>query len=149
MKDKLFSGAVAGVIASGIVATLSYILKYFGLYKYTYIDIAASLLYSHDQKGTLIWNLVGWLNNFIIGIILGIILVYIMALTGKDYGLLKGSIFGLVWWFVLTVVIQPEIFEWGRFTLSQSIFANIIRDVLYGMIASYIIMKYVDLKNPV
>lgn len=149
MRDKLFSGAVAGLIGAGIVGLISSILKSFRIYEYTYMDIAASLIYPYKEVETLAWYVVGWLNNFIIGIILGIILVYILAWTGKDYGILKGTIFGLVWWFILTVIIQPELFEWGRFHETKSLVICLFRDVLFGIVTSYIIIKYTDLINPV
>ncbi|MFZ7102992.1 MAG: hypothetical protein ACOWWO_10100 [Peptococcaceae bacterium] len=149
MKDKLFSGALAGLIGAGVVGLISQILKKLGVYDFTYMDIAASLILPQSLQKSISWQVVGWFNNFIIGVILGIVLTYILAYTGKDYGIIKGAVFGLVWWFLLSVVIQPGYFHWDRFHDIHHLISCIFRDVFFGIIVSSIIVRYADLKNPV
>lgn len=149
MKDKLFTGAVSGFIGAGVVGLISDLLERTGISDFSYMDIAGSLVLPQSIHGTFTWMLVGWLNNFIIGIILGIVLTYILAMTGKDYGIFKGALFGVIWWFIVSVIIQPNFFDWGRIDNFGHLAVCFFRDVLFGIIASYIIVKYADLKNPV
>jgi len=149
MKDKLFTGTVAGFIGAGVVGLVSYILEKVGLFNFTYMDIAASLVYPQAKHGTFTWMFIGWVNNFIIGIILGIVLTYIIAATGKDYGIFKGALFGVIWWFLVSVIIQPNFFGWGRIAPADHLAECFFRDLLFGITASLIIIKYADLKNPV
>ncbi|HZK24152.1 MAG TPA: DUF6789 family protein [Oscillospiraceae bacterium] len=107
--DKVVSGGIAGGIAGLLVGLLSKILSKVKLCQLCLIKIGGGLSNQAmlAENSALLWQVIGWLSHLLISMVLGIIFLYLLHYTGKEYILLKGVMFGAVVWLVDITIISP------------------------------------------
>ena len=107
--DKPVLGAKAGLLSGVIVGTVSAVLNVLGVCQLCLIKtgggfFAREMITSNEIT---LWTFLGWVNHLIISIILGIIWVYFIYYTGKDYAVVKGLILGIIFWMINYSFISP------------------------------------------
>ncbi len=90
MRDTITIGAIAGIIGTIGMHITNMFLKSLGLVKITTLQIASSLFLDWDKTNTTYGIIVGYINHFFIGSIVGVTIAFVFKYTGKDYFLIKG-----------------------------------------------------------
>jgi len=140
MKDTITLG-----VASGIIGNIAKDISNFLLWR----SKKTELLYAHLTASTLVgpgktnepFNLLlGQIQDMTYGAALGIPLVYLLKLTGKDNYLLKGAGTGLLLWSVLynfgPIAIQPK--------MTKTHFSALWNNLLYGMVTAHAAVSLAD-----
>ncbi len=145
MEDRLVTGGIAGLVGAAVQNTYSFVVKGLNLAEYTYSDFATTVLtnsvYS-DPAGLL----AGFISYLAVGVILGVLFAYLIASTSSDYLYIKGLLYGLVMWFILTGF--GTIFSLETFIGIPPISALLILvgGLLFGVVTAHII-KILDHKT--
>lgn len=101
MEDRLVVGGIAGLIGAAIQNIYSFFIKGLNLADYTYSDFATTVL-TGKVFGDPLGLVAGFITYLSVGVILGIVFAYMIALTSSKYLYLKGLLYGFVLWFLLT-----------------------------------------------
>lgn len=132
-----FIGAIVKIVYSGTPYLLN-VTKDFGV-------IIAGRIIFHVKDFPLDWGhlTLAILAHLIFGSIIGVGLGIVYLLSGKDFYLLKGAVYGLTFWFILrnyliVLAVPGEHEEIDALTTAVSFSSHI----LYGLVSGYIIAKY-------
>lgn len=148
MRDTLTIGTIAGITGTVSMHILSMIEKLFGIVDLTTLQVSAALFLEWDQINTPAGLFVGVIAHLIVGSAGGVLLAYLIKISGKDYYWLKGLALAgfmllLGMGFVIRVMdIVPQIRN-----NSMTALLHIINYSVYGLLASYVIAKYGKFKN--
>lgn len=141
-KDRILAGTIAGMIATLFKDIPNIILWKMGVVKHLYLYIASSVLI-RPQDVTTVWGLVlGVAVDIITGGTLGILIIYLIKFTGRDYWWYKGLILGnVVWLWGLGVVIN---FGASRMVPLDPIFrlTSLIEHQIFGLVGVYLVLKW-------
>jgi hypothetical protein len=145
MKDRLLSGGIAGMVGAVVQNIYSYVIRGLNLAEHTYSDFATTVLTSRVYSDP-VGLVVGFIAYLAVGVILGILFAYLIASTGSDYHYIKGLLYGLVMWFILTGF--GTIFGLATFIGIPPVSALLILagGLLYGVVTAYM-LKALDAKN--
>lgn len=95
-RDLVATGVLWGLVGNLFKEAAVWPLHWLGWVRYTFVHIAAG--YFVDQK--MIDNPValatGFLTDFTLAAVLGVLLYYLLRRTGGDYAILKGAVYGLI-----------------------------------------------------
>lgn len=107
LKDRILAGTMAGMTASFLKTIPNIILWRMGVVEHMYLFIASSALISPEDV-TKVWGLIlGVVVDIITGGTLGLLMIYLLTFTGRDYWWYKGLIVGnIVWLFGLGLAIN-------------------------------------------
>lgn len=100
--DKLFFGALIGVLSDIIMNAFELSFQKIGLLKYTLDQFAGSMIV-RDKAAlmTVAGSIIEYLAGAALCILLGIIFVYLVAISGFRGVVPKGILFGFVLWFLI------------------------------------------------
>ncbi|MFA5820401.1 MAG: hypothetical protein WC854_14140 [Bacteroidales bacterium] len=142
LKDRILAGTIAGMIAALAKDVPNLILWKLGIVKYSYFTIAASsLLRPQDTTSILGWVL-GIIVDIITGGTLGIVIIFLFKLTGRDYWWYKGLIAGnLIWLLGLGILIN---IGFARIIPIDPIFriTSLFEHQVFGLTAAYLIFTW-------
>jgi hypothetical protein len=107
--DRSLNGGAAGLIAGAVVGALSLLFYTLGVCNLCLVAIGGGLSNKNMLARTVApaWTILGFLDNLIISLILGVVLAYILHFTGSKHAILKGMGFGAVVWLIDIVIIAP------------------------------------------
>jgi hypothetical protein len=103
MKDKMITGAFAGIIGAVLQDIYGYLSKVIGLTDRGYIDFARAVTFYTIKEGPL-ETIMALIAHIIWDLLLGILFAYIIDRTSKSYYYLKAFIYGLALWFIIQVL---------------------------------------------
>lgn len=141
MKDKVVIGAITGLLADAVKLTLNYLASRFGFTSVVFWQIAASRILETKQINQPMAYLVGGVTDLTVTAIIGIVFIYFLHFTGRDYIWLKGAGFGLtIWVFLLgTVLIQSR----AKLNLTASdMIVTMLAYLAYGLALAFWAKKY-------
>lgn len=147
MRDTITIGVIAGVLATVVMTLFNSALRLFGLDFVSTWETAAHTILNPKLIHTPIGYFIGYICQFILGSIFGVVVAYTLRLTGKDYYLLKGIGVGAVIWlasiglFMRLLHLQIQ----GRSEPITNIMA-VIQFNIMGVTSSMIIAKYAKFK---
>ncbi|MEL7565002.1 MAG: hypothetical protein AAGU27_08990 [Dehalobacterium sp.] len=99
IQDKVVFGGLIGVLANISMNILQFPIWKLKIIKHPLSHYAASIfLEPQDLHHMMIGSIVSFLADYIYGAFLGVIFVYIIYLTGKNFLIIKGLIFGSFLW---------------------------------------------------
>jgi hypothetical protein len=98
IRDTITIGFIAGTLATLVMTTYYWLLRLLGFKFITTWETAAHIFLNGNLLKTPIGILTGFLAQFVLGALFGIIVAYTLRFTGKDYYLLKGVGVGAVIW---------------------------------------------------
>jgi hypothetical protein len=146
MKDKIIAGSVAGAVGGVFGLIFSYSLFLLGISPVSSINIAGSFValdILNLTTGGIIWAII---VHFVVATIYGVMLIYFLLITGKDYWLVKGVLTGAAFCLIAHAYLLPLmrtdatvhslIFNppsFGTMTLAHTII---------GMVSAYVIIRY-------
>ncbi len=147
LKDRILAGTIAGMIATFIKTTPNIILWKMGIVDHLYFHIASSALIRPEDVDT-IWGLmIGIIVDIITGGTLGLLIIYLFKLTGRDYWWYKGLIVGnLIWLWGMGVTIN---FGAARIVPLDPIYrlTSLVEHQIFGLSAAYLIIKWYPVKS--
>ncbi len=142
LKDRILAGTMAGMTASFLKTIPNIILWRMGVVEHMYLFIASSALISPEDV-TKVWGLIlGVVVDIITGGTLGLLIIYLLTFTGRDYWWYKGLIVGnIVWLFGLGLAIN---FGAARIVPVDPIFrlTSLIEHQIFGLVGAYLIIKW-------
>ncbi|MBS4030154.1 MAG: hypothetical protein KGZ63_01840 [Clostridiales bacterium] len=147
--DRAVIGGAAGAIAGIVIGIISHVLYLFNFFNLCLIAIGGGL----HRRGMLartdgfMWHVLGWTGHFTISLILGIVLIYILHYTGKEFALLKGAVFGMIVWYINIAIISPLVGYIPPSPDAANLMLLLSYHILYGLIAAWLIIKIVNRKQ--
>lgn len=141
-QDPIIYGGIAGIIGTIAKEAVDFISVAVGFSKHTYWHVAASI-FVHPQEVTKVGGVVlGALADMIIGAFFGVLLLYFIKFTKKDYLYIKGLGFSwLIWLFLFGMVVNLHIVRITPADIGTSLSA-FIEHSLFGLTAAWFIGKY-------
>jgi len=100
VKDRLIAGGLAGATGAIIQNIYGHTAKAIGITDRAFMDFAKVLLTFKPYQGVLAF-IVGQISHYLVGVLLGIIFVYIIMLTSSRYLVWKGLGYGAILWVLL------------------------------------------------
>jgi hypothetical protein len=107
INDRLTSGAIAGTIAAIAKTGPNYIFNILGVTRHTYPTLIVMILLKNPKAHSFWPFLLGIIIDSIIGGTLGIIIIYILKISGRRYSWFKGIIFGSLTWLIGPTILLP------------------------------------------
>jgi uncharacterized membrane protein YagU involved in acid resistance len=101
VKDRFIAGGLAGIIAGLIQYMYGLVSKALGFSDREFGQFSESVLNLHVYTGVL-GQIIGVLSHMAVSIIFGVLFAYIIQKASSRYYLLKGAMYGLVLWFLLS-----------------------------------------------
>jgi uncharacterized membrane protein YagU involved in acid resistance len=101
VKDRFVAGGLAGAFAGLIQYAYGIVSKASGLTDRQFGQFSESVLNLHVYTGVL-GLIIGVLSHMAVSIIFGVLFAYIIQITSSRYYMLKGAMYGLVLWFLLS-----------------------------------------------
>ncbi|MBS4022008.1 MAG: hypothetical protein KGZ79_06265 [Dethiobacter sp.] len=142
--DRLTAGSVAGLASGIVVGTISQILHALGICRMCLVSIGGGMFLREMLGATapLYWQLVGWATHLIISGLLGVFTVYILVLTGREYALWKGLLFGAAVWFLSIAFISPLAGYLPRNASPADFFIVLAYHLLFGALTAWLLVRY-------
>ena len=147
MRDTITIGSIAGIVPTFIMTVYKGLLKLLGFNFISTWETAASILLNEKLINTPVGLIIGFIGQFSLGAIFGVVVAYMLKFTGKDYYLIKGVGAGALCWlstvgfFMRFLGIQLQ----GRSDLFTNLL-TVIDFVLMGTVSSLVVKKYADFK---
>ncbi|MEW6522844.1 MAG: hypothetical protein AB1445_04590 [Bacillota bacterium] len=143
MRDNLVGGAVAGVIGGLAEMATGFLLIITGLARVTTLHAAIRFMTPTGAEPGPLTIVSGIIHHLTMSAVLGVVLLYILKLTGTDYYLLKGFGFALVVYVFLTRGL-------GVFFVPRDLlvpdaltqFAGIISHVVGGLVTAFVVASF-------
>ncbi|MEW6173449.1 MAG: hypothetical protein AB1510_10350 [Bacillota bacterium] len=144
MQDTVYSGTIAGTIGGLVKLAINLVLYVLGVAKTTSLHMAAAALLPRGVALNLPSSLmVGLAVDWLVAVALGIIGVYIVRLTGRDFLWLKGVVYGGLIWVVgcgyLATAVVPAWLLRPDPATSVSVLAA---HLAYGLTALFVAGRY-------
>jgi hypothetical protein len=143
-KDLIILSGIAGFIGTLFKIVYSGIPYLLNITQDYGIIIAGRIIF-HAKDFPLSWGhiILATLTHLLIGSVIGIGLGIVYYLSGKDFYLLKGGLFGLAIWFILRNTIVSMTTPGGPQEIDAITTAvSFTSHIFYGFISGYIITKY-------
>ncbi len=132
MKDKVVIGIVTGLLADAIKLSFNYLAFRLNFATVVFWQIAASRFLEKNDLYQPLAYIVGGITDLTVTSIAGILFIYFLHFTGRDYIWLKGTGFGLTIWVALlgTLLVQSRV----KLDLATSdIIVTAIAHLIYGL----------------
>lgn len=138
--DSIKTGVIAGLLGT-LGDALIHIIGFLLIRTSMTAHYISQLMFPHKEI-TLIRFIFGFSIHFFAGATVGVLLYFLFKITGKDYALLKGLGFGIIFWIVHVLVI-PNLVEPRPFLFRTEIEAlvDFVAHLAYGAIASIYLIK--------
>ncbi len=110
MENKQLLGSFSGIIAGFIMGIVVSIANVLDVTAYNIIEIASSIFSQEALKSPgIVWLIIGWVIHLTVAMVYGVIVYYILQVSGAEYRLLKGLLIGAIAWLGNFVIIAPII----------------------------------------
>jgi hypothetical protein len=141
-QDTLIYGAMAGIAGTIAKEAIDFLSVVLGWSKYLYWHIAASIFILPEEVTQAGGLILGALGDLVAGSLFGIVLLYILKYTGKDYLYFKGLGFGwLIWLGFFGLVVNIHIIRITPTDIGTSLSAFLEHSV-FGLTTAWFIGKY-------
>ncbi|MHB1404637.1 MAG: hypothetical protein ACYCV0_03485 [Desulfitobacteriaceae bacterium] len=150
MRDRAILGGISGIVGSVFCTLYEVIAESLKITDRSFLDYTATLVANKVYPGTLGF-IVAFLAQAAVGILFGVVFVYLTKIISSRYYLLKGLGYGFALWFLLSgfgiIFKLPTIMD---IPPTVSLF-DLTNALLYGLITAYIIKilghKFTELGN--
>ncbi|MEL7567739.1 MAG: DUF6789 family protein [Dehalobacterium sp.] len=146
MKLKTWTcGTLAGFIATIVLTILSMSLSLLNVIPLSITEYAARfILYLDSQDLNFGRWIVGFIGNFSLGGVFGLLSAYLYKVTGREEWVIKTISIGVCcWFFQLTIVpaLSPEVAKYSTYDMAIAYF---IIYLIWSYFASTIIIRYLE-----
>ena len=94
-QDSIVMGALAGLVGNLAKEVIVWPMYFLGWLHYPFVYLAASYFVDRSSIHNPLSLAKGFITDYAIAAILGVVLLYLLRYTGKDYALIKGLLLGL------------------------------------------------------
>jgi FtsH-binding integral membrane protein len=135
---------MAGLGAGLVVGVISHGLYILGICQLCLIAIGGGFFARRMLAKTAapVWTILGWIDHLLVSMVLGVILVYILHYSGRDYALIKGAIFGAVVWLVTIGIISPLAGYIPPSPQAIDLAILLAYHILYGILAAWLLLRF-------
>ena len=141
--DRTVIGAASGILG-GIALILS--LNFFGLFfpaAPLVILLVGKLFISANQINIFGGQAIAYIAHFTVSALLGIIFINLFRVTGKDWAITKGAIFGLaVWLFLSGGVVNMLKLAPNKPDIPVAL-ALLISHLVFGIVTSWSVLTFI------
>lgn len=142
-KDLVLLGTAVGLLADAVKLIINYILYLFNLTNVVFWQITASRFLAGDDLFKPVTYFVGGVADVTVTAALGIIFVYFIYFTGRDYLWVKSVGFGLVVWVGLFGTLLGQSVQAKIPQGPSGIIVTIIAHVVFGLgLAAFTALLY-------
>ncbi|WP_408956553.1 hypothetical protein [Natroniella sp. ANB-PHB2] len=141
-KDKYSLGIIVSIFANFIRNIFTYICYYFNISQYLARQIAAATFLPQTKVNSFLGIIIGTFADYGVAISLGVIIIYLLYLTGTAYPLLKGISMGLLYWLLLFgMMLRFGLSEINPTDLNTNI-VFLINHILLGVLIAWLANMY-------
>ncbi len=133
MKDKVMAGLTVGLLADSIKLVFNYACFYFGFTKTVFWQIAATRFLNRQDLFKPIAYLIGAIVDLTTTAALGVLFIYLLRLSGRDYLWFKGAGFGLIVWTGLFGTVLSQATEAKLPSEPTTILVAAVAHLLFGL----------------
>lgn len=133
IKDKVIVGALVGILADAIKLLSNYIMFRLDLTYVVFWQITASRFLEKPDLFKPVVYLVGGVADVTVTSLLGVVFIYVLYLTGKDYLWIKGIGFGMLVWVGLFGTLLGESVQKKIPHEPSGIIVTIIAHLVFGL----------------
>lgn len=137
MKDKVVTGAVIGLLANAFKLVFNYLAFRLGLASVVFWQITAARFLEKEKINQPIAYIIGAATDLTVTSIIGVLFIYFLYFTGRDYTLVKGAGFGLTVWVMLlgALLFQAQ----SKLNLTTSdIIITLLAHLIYGLALAHL-----------
>lgn len=143
--DRSVAGAISGSVAALIQEIYGSLVKYVGISDKDFGDFAGVMIMSKNYQG-IFAHIVQWIAHIGIGMLFGIIFAQIFKYTSSKYWWLKGLIYGLILWVLLTSIGTLYKMPVWIVTEPKTVLSILAGSLIYSFITAYI-LKILDKRS--
>lgn len=141
-QDPIIFGGMAGIAGTIAKEVLDFLSVAVGFSKHTYWHVAASIFVLPKDVTKVGGLVIGALADMVTGAFFGVLLLYLIKFTKKDYLYLKGLGFGWFIWLVsFGLVVNLHVVRITPIDIGSSLSAFIEHSV-FGLTTAWFIGKY-------
>ncbi len=141
--DKVVAGGAVGTVAGIMGGIISRVLFGLNVGKLCLVEIGRGIFFQKEMPGitdSFSWHVLGWVAHLAMSIMLGIVFVYLLHYTGRDYALLKGAMLGVIVWYVNIGIISPLAVYTPLPLDAFSLLLMLAYHVIFGLISAWLIV---------
>jgi hypothetical protein len=107
--DRVVAGSAAGLVTGIALGVAVNLLNAAGLTTYNTVQIAGSVLMGQNISDPMSagMQVVAWSSHLVIAMAVGVLLAYFISYSGRDFGLLKGTLLGAFFWLFSNGIMAP------------------------------------------
>lgn len=143
--DSIQLGMITGVLCNLPKVILMSIFKQVDLVRYNFAQMTAGIFIKQDGLSNPFALATGHIADFAVASSLGIILVYIMKLTGKDYPISKGLLYGIIIHIIVFGVAKTLGITSVELVEPVANFVVLLPNISFGILAALFIYRYGNL----
>lgn len=141
MKDKIMFGAIVGLLADGVKLIVNYIGFLLKFSDVVFWQITATRFLAKNELFSPLAYVIGGLADLTMAALLGIVFIYILTYTGRDYDYFKGVGFGLAVWVVLFGTVLGHSVQSKLSVDPSGIVVTAIAHLVFGLMLSFFARK--------
>ena len=142
LKDTIAFGVLAGIIANIPKTILAWAFHFAGVLRYTFAHIAAGYFVGAEMLDNPIALATGFVADYTLAAVLGIILYLIIQKTGTDYAILKGIVLGSFMYLIFYGALMALDITRASLLTPLPNLLLFFPHVIFGASAGWIIKRY-------
>ena len=147
MKDKVVLGLTIGLFADLVKLMTNYIGHLLKFTDVLFWQIAATRFLEKSDLNKPVAYLVGGFADLAVAALMGVIFIYLLYFTGRDYAYIKGVGFGIIVWVALFGTVLGQSVQ-NKLTLnSTAILVTAIAHLSFGAALAFFALKFSSNKS--
>ncbi len=145
--DSVQLGMIAGVLCNLPKVILMHIFQQMDLVRYNFAQMTAGIFIEQNGLSNPFALATGYIADFAVASSLGIILVYFLKLTGKDYPISKGLLYGIIIHIIVFGVAKTLGITSVELVDPVANFVVLLPNIAFGISAALFIYRYGNLAD--
>lgn len=142
--DRLLLGVLAGLGGNVVKLLIGRMAVRLGYAEIDGPQRATGMLVPSHKVADPLGKAVGWLADGVIGIMLGVGMVYVLSVSGKDQAVLKGTLAGQVMWTALYGVLATMGATKVKPVSPKTVLSEFIGHTAYGAVTAALVTNLGD-----
>lgn len=143
-RDSIITGALAGLLGNLGKEAVVWPLHWLGWVRYTFAHIAAGYFVEGKFINNPVSLATGFIADFTIAAFFGVLLLYLLRFTGKDYAILKGVGFGLVAYIIFYGLLMALDVTRASLLTPLPNLLLFIPHVIFGALTAYLLERFLS-----